>query len=436
MPSLQFSLPIVLYFFSMLSEHHKSLSAYLYNILTFLGVVDPVRLFMSILIQPILGITHQQDYRDRYSAIKSFYAAWFHVYGADTIRDYVSRLSNSMLAWKILLFQAKLVRTQSPQLFEVSNGPPALGKVLDIDGHTIKSSSSRKEGAERGFNKHAKGRTCFQLSASWIGRVFVDLKLFAGHCNPKYFFRKAVKRAKSLGLPFDIVRADAAYATLDNLLLLTQLCLGYALGMSANFSVVSTGIRSFKHLARQKSSAILAAAKGITILDLGFVTLDKGIHTRVIIVRRISRRKHRKTGKWKIRTYYYAIASNLDLSAVKLYRFYHKRQCIEAGFKDLLNHYQFHRLPFRGLKANECWLVCKVLAMTLFKLFQIHNLPKTWHPLLLKTFLHRIIRRRIRVNHSGHVEVVPNTKYTWHLRRLLAKTERIKIALNAQLAMC
>jgi hypothetical protein len=206
--------------------------------------------------------------------------------------------------------------------------------------------------------------------------------------------------------------------------------------MSSSFSVVSAGIRSFKQLARQKSSAIISVAKGISILDLDLVPLDKGVQTRVIIVRRISRRKNRTTGKWKIRTYYYAIASNLNLSPVKLYRFYHTRQCIEAGFKELINHYQVHRLPFQGLKANECWLGCNVLAMTLFKLFQGNNLPKILHALLLKTFLRRIVRRRIRVNRSGHVEVVPNTKYTWHLRRLLANTERIKIALNAHLATC
>lgn len=436
MPALQLSLPIVLYFFSLLSAQHQILSAYLYNILAFLGVIDPVRFMMSILIQPLLGITYQQDYRDQYPVIKPFYASWFQVYGADTIRDSVSRLTNSMLAWKLLLFQAKLVRTQAPQLFAASNGDSASGQVLDIDGHTITSCSSHKEGADRGFNKHAKGRPCFQLSASWIGRVFVDLKLFAGHCNPKYFFRKAVKRAKSLGLPFEIVRADAAYATLDNLLFLTQLCLGYALGMSSHFSVVSAGIRSLKQLARQKSSAIISVAKGIAILDVGRVTLDNGVHTRVIIVRRISRRKNRHTGRWKIRTYYYAIASNLDLSPIKLYSFYHQRQCIEAGFKELINHYQFHRLPFQGLKANEFWLVCKGLAMTLFKLFQGTHLPKILHTLLLKTFVRRIVQRSVRVNHSGYVEVVPNTKYTWHLRRLLAQTERIKIALNAQLATC
>jgi hypothetical protein len=436
MPSLHLSLPIVLYFFSILSENHRMLSAYLYNILAVLGVIDPVRLFMSILIQPLLGITYQQDYRDCYADIKSFYASWFQVYGADKIRDYVSRITNSMMAWKLLLFQAKLLRTQAPQLFEASNGKSAVGKVLDIDGHTVKSSSSQKEGADRGFNKQAKGRPCFQLSASWIGRVFVDLKLFAGHCNPKHFFRKAVKRAKSLGLAFEIVRADAAYTTLDNLLLLTQLCLGYALGMSSSFSVVREGIRSFKQLARKKSSAIISVAKGISLLDVGVVTLDNGLQTRVIIVRRISRRKHRNTGKWKVRTYYYAITSNLELSAVTLYHFYHQRQCIEAGFKELINHYHLHRLPFKGLKANEFWLVCKVLAMSLFKLFQFHNLPKILHALLLKTFLRRIVRRRIRVNLSGHVEVVPNTKYTWHLRRLLANTERIKIALNAHLATC
>ena len=136
---------------------------------------------------------------------------------------------------------------------------------------------------------------------------------------------------------------------------------------------MSAGIRSFTQLARKKSSAIIAVAKGIAILDVGHVTLDNGVHIRVIIVQRISRRKHRKTGKWKIRTYYYAIASNLDLSPVKLYRFYHQRQCIEAGFKELINHYQFHRLPFQGLKANEFWLVCKVLAMTFLFFYKLIN---------------------------------------------------------------
>jgi hypothetical protein len=59
--------------------------------------------------------------------------------------------------------------------------------------------------------------------------------------------------------------------------------------------------------------------------------------------------------------------------------------------ENLINHYQFHCLPFQGIKTNEFWLVCKVLAMTLFKLSQGENIPKALHALLLKTFLRRSV---------------------------------------------
>ncbi|MCP4764372.1 MAG: transposase, partial [archaeon] len=363
MSNSQAALPIIIYFFNIISENQMILHSYLFKIMIVLGVVDPVRLFMSILIQPIIGIEFQSHYRESYSEIKKNYSSWFQTYCPDTIHEYINKITSSMAAWKLFLFQAKLVKSQCPELLSSPEG-----KILDIDVTTMKSCSSKKEGAEIGFNKKSKGKPCFQLSASFIGRIFVDAKLFSGHVNPKSFFKKAVKRAKSLGLSFEIVRADSAYLTLDNLLFLTKLCLGYAIGMSGSFSVVKEGIRSFKELARRKSLKIISVAKGVSILDLGFVTLNNGIQTRVIIVRRISRKKNRKTGKWKIRTYYYAIASNLDLPATKLFFFYHKRQCIEAAFRELKNHYYLERLPFIGLKANEFWIVCKILAMTLFKI--------------------------------------------------------------------
>lgn len=301
---------------------------------------------------------------------------------------------------------------------------------MNVDATTLQSSSSKKEGAEIGFNKQAKGKPCFQLSASFIGRVFIEAKLFAGDCNPKVHFQKAVKRAKSLGLPFEIVRADSAYLTLENLLFLTGLSLGYAIGAPGSFSAVKEGIRSFKKLARKKSSQFISVSKGVSILDLGIVSLSDNIQTRLIIVRRITRRKKRKTGKWKIRTYYYAIASNLDMSASKLYAFYHKRQQIEAGFRELKGHYHLERLPVRNLKANEFWIACKILAMTFFKMFQAENLPKTFQTLLLKTFIRRILQKSLKCHPNGEVELLPKANNIWLLRRFIAKIERIKIVLK------
>ncbi len=129
-------------------------------------------------------------------------------------------------------------------------------------------------------------------------------------------------------------------------------------------------------------------------------------------------------------TYYYAIASNLPLSAKELYRFCHKRQCTEAGFRELKNHYNLERLPFKTLKANEFWLVCKIVAMTLFKIFQTETLPKSLQYLLRKTLLRRIFRKGLCSDKSGKVRTVPKSKYKWHLRRLLCRIERMKPTSN------
>ena len=426
MQFFQISFPVVMYAVEMIYYNEAVLNSYLFRIFRVLGIIDPVRLFISVMVQSLSGIEYQNHYREQFPEMKKFYSGQFKIYCPEKIRDYISRITNGMAAWKLFLFQAYIVRTQCPELIE--------GGVLDIDVKTISSASSKKEGAEIGFNKKSKGKPCFQMSASFVGRIFVDIKLFAGGMNPKNFFRKSVKRVKSLGIWFDTVRADSAYLTIENLLFLTKLSLWYAIGAPATFSAVKKGIKAFKKAARQKSPAVISAAKGVSIMDLGRVTICPGVETRIIIVRRISRKKNRRTGKWKVRTYYYGIASNLKLTPVKLYAFYHKRQCIEAGFRELSGHYNLERLPFRGLKANEFWIACKIVAMTLFKMFQKEFLPKSLQHLLLKTFLRRILLNGLKPAGAGEVEILPKARYIWLLRRLLSKTARMKTALNARVS--
>ena len=124
-------------------------------------------------------------------------------------------------------------------------------------------------------------------------------------------------------------------------------------------------------------------------------------------------------------------AGNLELSAVKLYRFYHKRQCIEAGFRELKNHYHLERLPFQGLKANEFWVISKITAMTLIKIFQAEMLHKELQTLLRKTLFRRIFQKGLCHDKDGKVQARPGSKYTWHLRRLLCKTERMRLQVIA-----
>jgi hypothetical protein len=422
--NLQETLPVVIHVLYVLSEHQTIIDNYLLKIFFVFGIVDPMRLFRSIILQQIMGIEYQHHYRQFYPEIKSYFSSYCSLYGVDKIMESVGKITNSMASWKLTLIQASMIKTHCPHLL-YSDGK----MVADIDVTTIQSSSYEKEGAEAGYNKKNKGKPCFQLSATFIGKVFVDAKLFPGCNNPKDFFQKAVQRAMSLGFGIEIVRGDSAYMTLGNLLFLIKLSLGYAIGAPASFKVVKDGRQRFKKLAREKSALIIPISKGIAILDMGQVTLKNGVQTRLIIVRRISRKK--KNGKWQVRQYYYGIASNLELSAKKLYKFYHKRQCIEAGFRELKNHYNLERLPFNALKANEFWIMCKIMAMTLFKIFQAEMLPKSLHSLLRKTFLRKIFQKGLHFSESGKVQARPKTRYTWLLRRLLCKTERMKVAINA-----
>ncbi len=423
MHNFQAVLPVVIHTLHLFSEYHTVIDTYLLRIFCFFGVADPMRLFCSVILQQIMGIEYQYHYRQFYPEIKSCFSSYCRLYGADRIAESVGKITTSMASWKLTLIQAGMIKIRCPHLL-YSDGK----MVADIDVTTLQSSSSEKEGAEAGYNKKHKGKPCFQLSATFIGKIFADAKLFPGCTNPKDFFQKAVKRAVSLGFAVEIVRADSAYMTLGNLLFLTKLSLGYAVGTSASFTVVKDGISLFKTLARKGSSRIVRVAEGVAVCDIGQVTLKNGVRTRIVIVRRISRKK--KNGRWQVNTYYYGIASNLELSARALYRFYHKRQCIEAGFRELKNHYHLERLPFKGLRANEFWIMCKIMAMTLFKIFQAEMLPKSLHSLLRKTFLRRILRKGLHFDESGKVQVQPETGYKWLLRRLLSKTGRMKITMN------
>ena len=109
----------------------------------------------------------------------------------------------------------------------------------------------------------------------------------------------------SLGSGIDIVRADSAYMTHENLLFLTKLSPGYAIGAPATFNAVKIGKALFKKLARRKSAAIIPAGKGVALYDMKEIVLTSGVKTRIVIIRRINRTK--KKGKWHAKSYYYGM---------------------------------------------------------------------------------------------------------------------------------
>jgi len=420
--------PLVTYMIVVLSTHRAKLESSLFWIMAVWGIREPFAVACSLLIQPLMGFEFLSHYQERYSEVKQHYGQELPLCGAEKLRAFLHRITDSMLAWKLLLFHSWLVRQECPALLESGKG--TLGRVLDIDVTTLLSFASKREGAEPGFNRKYKGKPCFQLSASFIGKLFVDGKLFAGLCNPKTFFQQAVKRAIALGYRITTVRADSAYLTLANVVFLLNQSLGFAIGAPGTFKIVKEGKAQFKKLARRKHFSIIPLAKGVAGLDLGWVNLAPGIEVRLMIIRRITRRKHRKTGKWVVKTYYYAIATNLDVSPRQLYLFYHERQRIESGFRELKRHYHLERLAVSNFKGNEFWLVCKMFAMTVVKLFQQDMLPKALQSLMRKTLIRRIFARGLFIDRCHTVQVRLKGKYTWVLQRLLCQLARMKAALS------
>lgn len=425
------SAPVAEFVTLVLTSQRGLLESYLLWILSAWGIQNAFGVLLSLILQPILGFERLSHYQEHYGQLKQRSRDTIPLCGAPKLRALLHRIGDSMLGWKLMLFQSHLIRHRAPALLMTGQAVrDRLGRVLDIDVTTVLSFANNREGAEPGFNRQYKGKPCFQFSASFIGNVFVDGKLFGGLTNPKNVFQRSVKRVMALGYRISVVRADSAYGTVANLVFLVMRALGFAIGMPGTFKVVKDGKARLKRLARRKHTSLVPLNKGVIGLDCGWVEIAPGVRVRLMIIRRITRRKHRKTGKWNTKFYYYAIVTNLEMTPLQLYRFYHARQRIEAGFRELKRHYALERLPGSNFKGNEFAILCKMLAMTLVKLFQYELLPTTLRTLLYKTLLRRILTRGLRVTHQFHVEVCPKSKYTWALQRMLCKLARMKEALS------
>lgn len=425
------SAPVAEFVTLVLTSQRGILESSLLWILSVWGVQDAFGVLLSLILQPILGCERLSHYQEQYGELKPFYRGTIPLCGVQKLRALLHRIGDSMLGWKLMLFQSQLIRHRASALLMTGRTVyDRLGRVLDIDVTTVLSFATDREGAEPGFNRRYKGKPCFQFSASFIGQLFVDGKLFGGMTNPKDFFQQAVKRVMALGYRIAVVRADSAYGTVANIGFLVGRSLGCAIGLPGTFTVVKDGKARLKRLARRKHASLVALSHGVTGLDCGRVEIAPDVVVRLLIIRRMTRRKHRNTGKWKISVYFYAIATNLELTPLQLYRFYHARQRIEAGFRELKRHYAMERLPVSNFKGNEFSIICKMVARTLVKLFQEEMLPTTLRTLWYKTLLRRVLTRGLRVTPQSTVEICPNGKYTWVLQRMLCKLARMKAALS------
>ena len=417
------SLPIILFCYKIL-EDSPWVNSYLKAPCAFIKVDIPMTLLMTLLVVHLGGFECVSHFQNHYSGCLPVINGNFAIYCADRLRDILLLVPGSMITWKLFLLQRRLVDQYAPSLCDGK-----CGKVLDIDGMALVSYSKKREGSDFGYSKKFKGRRLLQLSGSFIGKIFVDCKLFSGNTNTSTFFKKAVKRAKSLGYLFYTVRADALYGNAENLLFLEGLFLTYAIGIKTTLKAIKEGKKRFKKLARQKSSKIIHVKQGIAIMSLGLINVAKATGTpvfrHVILCRRIHRRK--KNGKWKVKVYFHAIVTNLDMTPRAIYKFYMRRQVIENGFKELRYHYHVNNFCKNGkesLKANELWIASKMFAMTMYKIFAETMLSKRLRSKRRKTLLRDLFENTISGVQGEKVLLRRKPQHLWHLKRIFAKLEQ------------
>lgn len=429
MENISISLPIILFCYKILKESAWT-NEYLKGPCAFIKVGAPLTLLMTLLVIHLSGFDCISHYQQHYEQCVSVLNDNFLIYCADRLRAILLLVPGSMMTWKVFLVQRRLVDQHAPILVE--------GKyvnTLDVDGFTLVSYSRKREGSDFGYTKRFQGRPVLQGSASFLGKIFIDFKLFVGSTNTATFFKKAVKRAFSLGYHFLVVRADALYGFLENLLFLEKLSLRYAIGIATKLKAIKESIPYFEQLARNGSSKIIHISKGVAIMGLGLTNVaranEQPVFRDVVLCRRIHRRK--KKGHWKIKKYYYAIVTNLDWTPRAIYKFYMQRQCIENGFKELRYHYyvnNFCKTGQESLKANELWIASKMFAMTMYKIFAQNMLSLRLRAKRRKTLLRELFENTISSVQNGKVILRRNPQHLWHLQRMFTQLEQDKFLTN------
>jgi len=381
---------------------------------------------MTMMVIHIVGFEYMSHYEVAFTSCKNMMEPLCQLLSVKQIQAILSVIAIGIPTWNIFRLQRRILQENGLSLCQDGKF-----NTLYLDWTILTSFSKKREGAEKGYNKRYKGKPCFNLMLSYLGKVFIDCKLCSGKTNPKIYFKKMLKRAKSMGYQFSAVCGDAAFGTVENVLFSVKLSLHYALGSSSQLGLVSDGIKEFKKLWHKGSPKIICVKKGIYVFDFGFHCIGqlelRDIYTRVIICCRIHRRRDKK-GKLKVRHYYYSILTDLDWSISKILKYYHTRQNIENGIKELKYHYSVSRLVHKKLKANEFNIACKIFAMSMVKLFQLDHLPKRLQSLRRKTLIRQVfansILRAIPLKYLEvpiEVDIRPNRKYSWHFKRIVEK---------------
>jgi len=304
--------------------------------------------------------------------------------------------------------------------------------VLDLDG-TVLTVYGRQEGAKIGFNPKKRGRPsylsllCFegQTADVWAGSYHPGNTHVSSVVQP--LLRKALSR-----LPDDVkhirVRADAAFFDhkfFDFLqekevfyVIAARITKGFRLRLGGlNYRPVSQGVWAAEFRHRPKRS-------------------DRTTYRFVVIRRPVPEEPSAQLHLFQIGGYIYQLfVTNLNLTALNLWRFYNQRATAELIIRELKDAYALGKIPTQDFAANEMYFQLALLAYNLLNWFKRLCVPPRWQRATLQRLRQQFLvvpAQLVRPAGVPILRIAPSQVHTDEFLDILRRIQSTKPFSNSQ----
>lgn len=269
-------------------------------------------------------------------------------------------------------------------------------KVIDFDATTLSVEGRKREGAEPGFNRKAKGKDCYQASAAFGALEVITQTLDKGrvHCSKR--LETLFLRAWEILDGIDVARLDSGYFSKETIrFLLSYVGLRFFIAASGNCQ----GMQKARAYAKAHPERWKRVGRTKEIFIMNFnqhpIFADEKLTLRLVLVKRKERIKKLKNGRlrWRTKEYIYGIVTNVarkEKTPNQVYRFYHGRATIENFFREARQSFHLGKLPSQKFRGNEAYLWFVALAYNCFLWFKRDVLPEH-----LQTRTAQTIRRKL-----------------------------------------
>ena len=304
------------------------------------------------------------------------------------------RFINQFQGWHT----TQLRRIHEGMLQDFGSALKAEEKVMDFDATTLSVEGRKREGAEPGFNRKAKGKDCYQASVAFCENELITQTLDKGHVHCSQRLKALFLRAFEILGGFDVARLDSGYFSTETLLFLLEyvglrfliVASGNCLGMKEARACAKAHPKRWKRVGRKQDTWVMNFNDHIIFAGMP-------ISLRLVLVKRRERVKKVKQGRvyWRTKEYIYGIVTNIprkEKTPNRIYRFYHARATIENFFRESRQSFHLGKLPSQKFRGNEAYLWFVALAYNCFVWFKRDILPQHMQRRTAQT-----IRRKLNV---------------------------------------